>query len=49
MHWSSLPENVGARYRWDAPLMRWAYEWAAANRVGHRFDSSTDDGIYPGW
>lgn len=29
--------SIAAAYAWDAPVMRWAYDWAVASGVGTRF------------
>lgn len=29
--------SIAAAYSWDAPVMRWAYEWALAQGVGTSF------------
>jgi alanine dehydrogenase len=32
--------SIAAPYSWDAPVMRWAYDWAMAKGVGTRFGLS---------
>lgn len=32
--------SIAAPYAWDAPVMRWAYEWARARGVGTEFNLS---------
>jgi alanine dehydrogenase len=46
----TLMYDVGALYAWDAPIMRWAYEWALANGVGTDISlSAGGPGLFPTW
>jgi hypothetical protein len=34
--------SIAAPYAWDAPVMRWAYEWALARGTGSRIALTAD-------